>query len=204
MKDTSTLLLGRTRSAVLALLYGHPDEAFYLRQIARLTGAALGGVQRELPLLARAGLVRSFRQGRELFYQADEACSVFHELKGLLAKTAGAATLIRQALTPLAGRIRVAMIIGSVARGEQRRGSDIDLVVIGDVKFTELLAALGPAQRQLYREINPVVYPSAEFRQKLAQKHTFVTASVRGPRIFLIGSEHELRELARQPLDRSA
>ena len=44
----SAALFGKTRRAVLSLLYGHADEAFYLRQVARMAGAGLGAVQREL------------------------------------------------------------------------------------------------------------------------------------------------------------
>ena len=47
-------LFGKTRRAVLALLYSHPDESFYLRQIARVTGAGMGSLQRELKQLSEA------------------------------------------------------------------------------------------------------------------------------------------------------
>jgi len=51
-----TTLFGKTRRAVLTLLYSHPDESFYLRQIARTTGAGMGALQRELKQLAEAGI----------------------------------------------------------------------------------------------------------------------------------------------------
>ena len=35
----SETLFGHTRGAVLSVLYGHAGEVFYLRQLARLTGA---------------------------------------------------------------------------------------------------------------------------------------------------------------------
>ena len=55
--EPGALLFGKTRRVVLAWLYGHPDERFYLRQLVRQTGAAQGAVQRELQLLSRAGLI---------------------------------------------------------------------------------------------------------------------------------------------------
>ena len=45
------LLFGRTRGAILALLYGHADQTFYTRQIAREVDASIGAVQREQALI---------------------------------------------------------------------------------------------------------------------------------------------------------
>ncbi len=63
-------LFGQVRSAVLALLFFHSDESFYLRQIVRMTGAGHGAVQRELGHLVKVDLIRRSRRGREVFYQA--------------------------------------------------------------------------------------------------------------------------------------
>ncbi len=41
-------LFGRTRSALLALLFGHTDESFYLRQLIRAVGTGNGALQREI------------------------------------------------------------------------------------------------------------------------------------------------------------
>jgi hypothetical protein len=41
-------LFGQTRSALLAMLYGHADQSFYLRQLVRAVGAGNGALQREL------------------------------------------------------------------------------------------------------------------------------------------------------------
>src|SRR5438105_11437509 len=53
MTGLADLLFGRTRGAVLALLYGRADQSFYTRQIAREVDASVGAVQRELETLAR-------------------------------------------------------------------------------------------------------------------------------------------------------
>ena len=55
-------LFGQTRSALLAMLYGHADQSFYLRQLVRAVGAGHGALQRELKHLTETGLiVRTFR-----------------------------------------------------------------------------------------------------------------------------------------------
>lgn len=71
-----------------------------------------------------------------------------------------------------------------------------DCIQICAVSFAEVVAALGPAQETLAREINPAVYPRAEFRAKLAAGHHFVTSVLRGPMIPLIGDLGELEGVA--------
>lgn len=86
--DAATVLFGSTRRRILGWLLGHPDEAFYLRQIVRNTGAALGAAQRELEQLTGAGLLLRTVQGRQVYFQANRSAPIFPELQGLFAKTA--------------------------------------------------------------------------------------------------------------------
>ncbi len=136
------LLFGKTRLAILALLFGRFEERFYLRQIARASGYGLGPVQRELKLLTEVGILRRSAEGRQVYFQADPGSPVFADLKSLLAKTVGIAGTLRDAIAPLAGRIKAAFIYGSIARGEERAGSDVDLLVVGEATFAEVVAAL--------------------------------------------------------------
>jgi predicted nucleotidyltransferase len=195
-----TTLFGKTRRAVLALLYSHPDESFYLRQIARATGAGMGALQRELKQLAGAGVIQRKEIGQQAFFKANADCSVFHELKNLIIKTFGVADVLRAALSPLADKIQTAFIFGSMVSGEIKQGSDLDVLIIGNLEFAEVVAALSPAQGTLAREINPVVYPPEEFRSKLTERHHFLKTVMSAPKIFLIGNDNELEELARRKI----
>lgn len=198
--SVSAALFGKTKRAILALLFGHTDEAYYVREISRVAEVGLGAAQRELKRLSDAGIVRRTVRGHQVYYQANPDCPVFPELRGLVMKTAGGPDVLQAALAPLADRIRVACIYGSLATGAVQRGSDVDLLVVGDVAFGEIVAALGAAQEKLGREVNPTVYPLAEFQQKLAEGHHFLTRVVRGPKVFVIGDAHELARLAEQRL----
>ena len=82
--DMSGALFGKTRRAVLGLLYARPDEAFYLRQITREVQAGHGAVQRELQRLVDAGILTREVRGREIHYRANRACSIFVEVHGLV------------------------------------------------------------------------------------------------------------------------
>lgn len=193
----SEALFGKTKQGVIGLLFSHPDESFYLRQIARSTGASAGTVQRELRQLSHAGLILREPSGHQVYFRANPASPIFAELKGLAIKTAGLGDVLRAALAPLADRIRVAFIFGSFARGTAVAASDVDLMVVGDVEFGEVVDIIGPPENQLNREVNPVVYPVAEFQRKVAGDHPFVSEVVREPKIFLIGDQRELEGLAR-------
>jgi predicted nucleotidyltransferase len=206
--DPATVLFGSTRRRVLGWLLGHPDEAYYLRQIVRQTGTAVGAVQRELELLTAAGLVRRSVQGRQVYFQANREAPIFPELRGLFAKTTGLIDLLREALAPLGDRTVVAFVFGSAARGELRSTSDIDLLVVGDASFEDVVRALASAQERLGRDVNPTVYPSDEFRAKLAAHHHFLTGVLREPRLFVVGGDHELagmgtKRLANETRDQS-
>jgi predicted nucleotidyltransferase len=177
-------------------LFGHPDEKFYLRQVARLTSAGLGAVQRELASLERTGIVKSSRLARSVFFQANHDCPIFPELLTLVTKTMGAAAPLRTALQELGRHVQLAFIFGSLATGEHDASSDIDIFIIGDARTHDVMAKVEPLQRSLRREINPVVMPVSEFQRKLAARNAFVADVIRGRRIFLVGNDHDLERLA--------
>jgi DNA-binding transcriptional ArsR family regulator len=191
-------LFGKARRRILGLLYGRPDEAFYLRQIARLTDLSVGAVQYELPALTEAGLVTREEIGNQLHFQANPECLVFDELRRIVEKTTGLADHVRAALAPLAeeGKLQHAFIFGSVASGNQLATSDVDLMVIGDVKLREIAPALRPVEDRIAREINPSVYTLDEFTKRVASEDHFISSVLRGPRIPLVGRDDELDDLA--------
>lgn len=191
-------LFGKTRQALLALLYTRPDEAHLQEDLIRRAAVGRGTVQRELEFLTRAGVVRRTVRGRQVYFEANADSPIYGELRAIIVKTAGVADALRIALGPLATRIRAAFIFGSIARGQERRASDVDVLVIGDVSFAEAVEALGRAQDLIGREVNPSVFPPAEFRTKLAAGNHFLRGVLKGEKIFLIGDERELGRLAEQ------
>ena len=198
-EDLSLTLFGKTRRAVLILLLTRPREEFYLRQIVAEARTGLGATQRELATLAGAGISERREKGKKIFYQANNKSPIFKELCSLLTKTAGAGEAVKKALLPLKHRIEVAFLYGSAAEGAFRgTGSDIDLMVIGQVTFSELSSLLRPAEELLGREINPTVYTTKEFKKKLLAKHPFILNVLKRPKVYLFGSEHELTELGKK------
>ena len=190
--DPAALLFGAYRRDVLARLLLHPEESLHVRELARTLGKPAGTLLRELNALAAAGVLVRRPMGNQVHFQANAASTIYEELRGILKKTVGVADVLREMLAPLAPKIRAAFIYGSLARGDERPGSDLDLMIVGEPSFAEVAGALAPAHQLLRREVNPSLYPALEFRKKLAGGDPFLARVLADRRIFVMGGEDEL------------
>lgn len=197
-----TLFGSKLRVKLLGWLMTHPEERYFVRQLTAIIEEDSTNVSRELARLARAGILVYKSEGRQKYYQVNQSCPVFEELQSLAIKTIGMGDILRQALQPLADRVRVAYIYGSFAEGKVSADSDVDVMVIGDATFADVSQVLRPAQERLNREINPSVYPVAEFQSKVAGGHHFLNSVLKGKKIYLIGDKHELGRLEKERLAR--
>ena len=68
-------------------------------------------------------------------------------------------------------------------------------MIVGRISFESVVSLLSPAEERLGREVNPVVYPITEFKQKVREDHHFIKTVIEGEKIFLIGDEDELAKL---------
>lgn len=190
------LLFGSYRQRVLAQLLLNPDSSYHVRELARLTGTPPGTLHKELAKLAGVGLLQRERRGNQLHYQANRECPVFAELAGLFRKTSGAVSVLADALHALQPAPTLALVFGSLARGEENVRSDIDLLLLADCSFGDAIKALHPAQDILQREINPVLYTAAEFFRRIVEKDSFVLNVLASPKLFVIGTAHDLGKFA--------
>jgi predicted nucleotidyltransferase len=200
--DLLECLFGKTRRLILALLFGHTDESFHLQKILRLTGVFPGAAQREVARLSDAGIILRSAKENQVLFQANPRCPIYNEIKGIITKTAGIADVLRSALTPLGPSIRLALIYGSVALGKAVKESDVDLLVIGDVRFSDIVERLSPAQTALAREINPVVLSIEEYKRRTIEGDHFLVAVLKTALIPVVGELDELNRLAEKRLDR--
>jgi predicted nucleotidyltransferase len=172
----------------------------YFREIERSIGMGRGAVQRELENLVNIGLIVRRKQGNQVYYQANPQSPIFAELKSVMVKTSGVANVLREALKPFQGQIETAFIYGSFAKGTENADSDVDVLVIGDLPFSEVVDALASAQEVIEREVNPSVYPVDEFISKVSAGNHFVTSSIGEPKIFLIGDGDVFERLVEKRL----
>ncbi len=190
------LLFGSYRQRALTQLLLNPDSSYHVRELARLTDTTPGTLHKELARLAESGLLLREKQGNQVRYKANRDCPVFAELAGLFRKTSGVVGVLANALHALGAEPELALVFGSIARGEENAASDVDLLLIANCTFGEAVKVLQPAQAQLQREINPVLYTAAEFIQRVKDKDTFISKLLASPKLFVIGTEHDLGKLA--------
>lgn len=186
------LLFNVYRRQVLALLLLRPDDSLHVREISRLTGVPAGSLHRELRALTEAGFLLREPAGNQVRYRANRSSPLFPELAAIFRKTAGLADLLREALAPLADRIAAAFVFGSVAQGNERAASDVDVFVLGKASFADVVGALAPLRERLGRDINPVVMSQKEFATQRRGRERFVKRVMSEPKLFVLGSAHDL------------
>jgi DNA-binding transcriptional ArsR family regulator len=188
-------LLPKTRQGILAATLLQPEKAWYVSELARRMGVPSSSLQRELRDLAEAGILKTHRQGRMSYYQANVDSPLFPDLRGLLLKTAGLIDVLADALKPVASKVVAAFVYGSMASGDEQSDSDVDVMIVGTVPAPDLALSLRRARDLLGRQINPTTYTPAEFYEKRAAKDDFLTGVLGKPKLFVLGSDDELGEV---------
>lgn len=185
-------LFGKTKKSAIGVLFSNPEKHWHLRELARLIAVSPTMLSKEMDSLSYAGIVLDEKDGNRRRLRANPSCPIFEELKGIARKTAGLADVLRERLSSLDG-IDCAFIFGSVARGEERADSDVDVCIIGSVSYGAALNALTPAESVVGRPINPVLYSLEEFLQKVESGNPFVSGMLSSKRIFLIGDVNAIK-----------
>jgi predicted nucleotidyltransferase len=188
-------LFTATQQRVLGLLFGRPDRAFIQQDLIQQAGGGSGAVRRELARLVESGLVTVTLNGKQKHFQANRDAPIFHELRGMVLKTVALTDPLRIALRPLVKWMDLALVYGSVARGEDRAQSDIDLLVVADdLLLEELFARLAAVEKKLGRTINPTLYTRADFKKRRRTGNPFLKKVLAGEHIVLFGALNDDRE----------
>ncbi|MBI3561970.1 MAG: nucleotidyltransferase domain-containing protein [Gammaproteobacteria bacterium] len=130
--------------------------------------------------------------GNQVRYQANRACPIFEELAGIFRKTEGLVDVLQEALAPLAKMIDLAFIFGSLALGQERSSSDVDVFVMGKAPFARIVQVLAPIHVLIGREVNPVVMPTKVFKTKLTAGDRFVVRVMKEPKLYIKGNADDL------------
>ena len=189
----SEALFTKTQRKLLGLLYGHPDRSYYANEIVRHANSGIGAVQRELERLTTVGVLVVEPVGNQRHYRANSNSPIYAELRGIALKTFGVTDVLLEALVPLAKKIRLAFIYGSLAKGTDTAASDIDLMVVSDsLTYAEVFGALEPATVTLGRTVNPSVYTQKELARRVKEGNAFVKRVLAQPKLWLIGGDDDL------------
>lgn len=186
------IIKSKTRAAILELFFNNPGKEYYLRQIEKLTNYSAGNIRREILRLEESGLFVSRALGKIKLYKINTTYPLYNEIKNIIRKTIG----IEGGLKAIVQKHKVidfAFIYGSFAKDEENSLSDIDIIIIGNVKPREIKSALFEYQSKIGREINSTVYSTAEFSDKLKKSNHFVNSIIEGSKIFIKGQNNDFR-----------
>jgi predicted nucleotidyltransferase len=176
-------------------LFGLNPAELHLRELERYSGCAVGTVQTEMKKLTRLDLVIKRRDGNRLYYRANREHPLYLEIRGMVIKSVGLVDVLRGALDK-SPEIVIAFVFGSVAAKQEKASSDIDVMVIGSMGLRKVTGILSESAAMVNREINTHVIEVAEFARRRSEKEHFVMQVLNSPKLFIIGSENELENLA--------
>ena len=188
------LFSSKVRVELLGAFFLHPDKAFYIREVERITGEDHQNVSRELQNLEGIGLLISHRQGNLRYFQLNRQFVLYNELRSMYLKTRGVAAVLKETLMKI-DNIEISFIYGSFAAGAESEKSDIDLMVIGKIPLENLLQHIREPEKILGREIQVSLYDLSEIITRLSQNDPFITEVMKNPKIVLTGNEDGLRKL---------
>jgi predicted nucleotidyltransferase len=195
MSDLKDLFGSGARVKVLMRLLLDTRREFYQRELARLEDLRPRAVERELVRLARLKLVLTRRDGRRQFFRANAGHAFYRDLKGLFIRVALLGRILSESAWAARRKIELAFVFGSFAKGDEGPESDVDLFVVGKIREEDLDRILERSRLNTEREVNPMLYTPASFREELARPDSFLARVVAGPKIFLVGDEDDVRRL---------
>ena len=181
----------RVRAQVIGWLFTHPDERYYVRQLASLLDEDSTNVSRELSKLEALGIVVSRREGRQKHYQANRNLPIFDELRSIAVKTVGLVEVLSNALAQYGSKITLAFVYGSVAQGTHTAKSDVDLIVVGDLDAVDLHRTIAEVETKLKRPVNYSLFSPEEFQAERNSADSFVSSVLAGPIILITGTVDE-------------
>ena len=187
------ILSSRVRAEIFRLLFGVNEVELHVREIERRSGLNISTVRQELEKLERLDLVIARRDGNRLYYRANRDHPLFSDIHNLVVKTSGLVDILREAVDKEG--VKIAFVFGSIAGNQADAGSDVDLMLIGDVGLRTLSGWLTGISDKIEREVNPHVLSEEEFARKKQSKDHFLFNVLSSPKLFIRGSEDELAGL---------
>ena len=195
MNTLSILLSSRARAEIFRLLFSGTEEELHIREIQRRSGLNDSTIRQELRKLADLGLLSGRKDSNRIYYSASRNNPLYQDIQNLVIKTSGLAEVFKEPLQD--ERIEIAFVFGSIPKGGMNAGSDVDIMIIGDIGLRNIFSLLSGIPERIGTEVNPYILSRAEFRKRLQDKEHFLTSVLRSPKIFVIGNEHDLSAMGR-------
>lgn len=192
-------LFPKGRAEALRLLFQAPYREMHLRELARQSGLSIRAVQKEIAILGSIDLITIRKDGNRSYIRANPEHPAYPQLSAFIHKVDGLSEALEKAFEGVE-EVEIAFIFGSVAKGEEKAASDVDLMVIGRIGLRALVPILRPIGLRFGREINPHLLTSEEWKEKYNNGDIFVYKVAHEAQIFLKGNANELKAMGHEQL----
>jgi predicted nucleotidyltransferase len=187
----------QTMIDVLLFFLLHPDEEAYLARIVRTTNKALIQVQRTIKCLLKTGLIQKIKRAKKTFYKVDTEHLAFDDLRNMALKAKIWSSDFKEDRDRFASKANFGFIYGSIAKGAHTSSSDLDIFLIGNLTLHDVSKFMSHLGRELFREVNIVIYTPEEMHAAIEQENSFILEVIKSPKIWLFGSKNEFEKLYR-------
>lgn len=174
------ILRSRGQAEILCAILANPNREWSLGELAKVSGQSLPTIQREIERAEKAAIVKSRRLGRQRLVKAG-ASPIAIMLANLLLMSYGPRFIIAEEFAGVKGVDRLFIFGSWAARYQGIEGyppQDIDVLVIGDVNYSEVMNASIAAAKRLQIDVNPSIHShtwwknnsGSGFRQEIARR----------------------------------
>ena len=134
----------------------------YLRELAKDFNVSTNAVREELNQLTKTNLLKSEKNGRNVYYMANQDHPLFPELRSMVSKVIGLDQVIDGIVNRL-GDLEQAYLIGDYAEGKDT--GIIDLLLVGDINQHHLTDLSRKTERYINRKIRSLVLSRREYEK---------------------------------------
>jgi predicted transcriptional regulator len=158
------LIASKTRIKLLMRLFFNPKARSYLRELAKEFNVSTNAVREELNQLKQTNLLKSEKNGRQVYYMANTEHALFPELKSMVSKVMGIDQVIDSIIERL-GNLESAYLIDDYAEGKDT--GIIDIILVGDINQYHLNDLTRKTEKYVKRKIRFLVLSQTEYQQML-------------------------------------
>ena len=192
----SELFGSAVRAAVLSWICAHPEGLIVGSKLARELGMSPSAVGKELGRLEDLGMLRAAEPiGAAKPYTLNEQFPLLRGLRSMCLYATGVVAVLRELFADAEG-VEVAAIFGSLARGDDRPDSDVDVLVVGQVDGLALSRLARRARERTGRDVMTAYYPPDELADRAQDRGGFIDRILSGSLIPVKGEIDDLRRLA--------
>ncbi len=162
----SGLIASKTRIKLLMRFFFNPKTRSYLRELAKEFNVSTNAVREELNQLKKTDLLKSEKNGRQVYYMANTEHALFPELKSMVGKVMGIDQVIDSIITRL-GNLEKAYLVDDYAEGKDT--GIIDILLVGNIDQYHLNDLTRKTEKYVKRKIRSLVLTKDEFNNFLSE-----------------------------------